>query len=90
MATDAEAAGKTVDSRAAGPNGAAVGGEWDLAAPDLILHEAGGRFTDELGRTLIYNKDDAAIRHGIIAAIDADLHQRLVDALAAVRSLLGA
>jgi 3'-phosphoadenosine 5'-phosphosulfate (PAPS) 3'-phosphatase len=70
-----------------GPNGAAVGGEWDLAAPDLILHEAGGRFTDEQGRTLIYNKDDAAIRHGIIAAIDAGLHQRLVDALAAERSL---
>jgi 3'-phosphoadenosine 5'-phosphosulfate (PAPS) 3'-phosphatase len=70
-----------------GPNGAAVGGEWDLAAPDLILHEAGGRYTDELGRTLMYNKDDAAIRHGIAAAINADLHARLVDALAAERSL---
>lgn len=70
-----------------GPNGAAVGGEWDLAAPDLILHEAGGRFTDELGRTLTYNKDDAAIRHGIAAAIDHDLHARLVQALAEERAI---
>ena len=53
-----------------GPNGAAVGGEWDLAAPDLILREAGGEFTDERGQTIIYNKDDASIRHGIIAVID--------------------
>jgi hypothetical protein len=68
-----------------GPNGAAVGGEWDLAAPDLILHEAGGVFTDELGRTIIYNKDDSAIRHGIIAAIDAELAERLRASLQAER-----
>ncbi len=70
-----------------GPNDATVGGEWDLAAPDLILHEAGGRFTDELGRMIIYNKDDASIRHGIAAAIDAQWHARLVDALAAKRAI---
>ncbi|MEZ4495204.1 MAG: hypothetical protein R2845_00135 [Thermomicrobiales bacterium] len=65
-----------------GPNGAAVGGEWDLAAPDLILHEAGGRFSDELGRTIVYNKDDSAIRHGVIAAIDPGMAERLVSTLA--------
>ena len=68
-----------------GPNGAAVGGEWDLAAPDLILHEAGGRFSDELGRTIVYNKDDSAIRHGVVAAIDPAMAGRLVSSLAAVR-----
>jgi hypothetical protein len=70
-----------------GSNGAAVGGEWDLAAPDLILHEAGGRFTDEGGRTLVYNKDDATIRHGIAAAIDPGLHSRIVEALAVERAI---
>jgi 3'-phosphoadenosine 5'-phosphosulfate (PAPS) 3'-phosphatase len=69
-----------------GPNGATVGGEWDLAAPDLILHEAGGRFTDELGRTITYNKDDASIRHGIIAVIDPAFTARLASALEDVRS----
>jgi len=68
-----------------GPNGAAVGGEWDLAAPDLILREAGGEFTDERGQTIIYNKDDASIRHGIIAVIDPAMTSLLADALAAER-----
>ncbi len=69
-----------------GPNGATVGGEWDLAAPDLILHEAGGRFTDELGRTITYNKDEVAISHGIIAVVDPAMTSLLADALAAVRA----
>jgi myo-inositol-1(or 4)-monophosphatase len=29
--------------------------DWDLAAADIILHEAGGRLTDARGATLIYN-----------------------------------
>jgi 3'-phosphoadenosine 5'-phosphosulfate (PAPS) 3'-phosphatase len=69
-----------------GPNGATVGGEWDLAAPDLILHEAGGRFTDELGRTITYNKDDASIRHGIIAVIDPTMTDTIATALDVVRA----
>jgi 3'-phosphoadenosine 5'-phosphosulfate (PAPS) 3'-phosphatase len=68
-----------------GPNGATVGGEWDLAAPDLILHEAGGRFTDELGRTITYNRDHAAISHGIIAAIDPAYNDLLASTLATLR-----
>ena len=29
--------------------------DWDLAAGDLIVHEAGGLATDHLGRTFRYN-----------------------------------
>jgi myo-inositol-1(or 4)-monophosphatase len=29
--------------------------DWDLAAADLIVHEAGGIATDHLGRTFVYN-----------------------------------
>ena len=30
--------------------------DWDLAAADIILHEAGGRLTDAGGAALIYNR----------------------------------
>ncbi len=30
--------------------------DWDLAAADIILHEAGGRLTDTHGAPLIYNR----------------------------------
>jgi myo-inositol-1(or 4)-monophosphatase len=30
--------------------------DWDLAAADVILHEAGGRLSDSRGATLIYNR----------------------------------
>lgn len=31
--------------------------DWDLAAADLILHEAGGRFTSHDGKVPIYNRE---------------------------------
>jgi myo-inositol-1(or 4)-monophosphatase len=40
--------------------------DWDLAAADLILTEAGGEVVDSEGRPLIYNK--AGTRHGRLAA----------------------
>jgi len=30
--------------------------DWDLAAADIILHEAGGLLTDARGAALIYNR----------------------------------
>lgn len=64
------------------PPGGAVGGEWDFAAPDLILREAGGLLTDEQGATLRYNRPDPLARHGVIVAADPAVHARLVAALA--------
>ncbi len=48
---------------------AARGGpsDWDLAAADLLVQEAGGRLTDLNGNGVTYNK--ASTRHpGLIAA----------------------
>jgi myo-inositol-1(or 4)-monophosphatase len=41
--------------------------DWDLAAADLIVHEAGGLLTDEAGQTLIYNRAPATQRASIAA-----------------------
>jgi 3'-phosphoadenosine 5'-phosphosulfate (PAPS) 3'-phosphatase len=43
-------------------------GEWDTAAPELILAEAGGSVTDCRGHALKYNKETPRQPHGILAA----------------------
>ncbi|MCO5092316.1 3'(2'),5'-bisphosphate nucleotidase CysQ [Bosea sp. (in: a-proteobacteria)] len=40
--------------------------DWDLAAADLVLSEAGGRLTDGEGRPVAYNRDVPV--HGLLAA----------------------
>lgn len=40
---------------------------WDACAPDAILHAAGGRFSDVLGRPFDYTQDNVANTHGIFA-----------------------
>jgi 3'-phosphoadenosine 5'-phosphosulfate (PAPS) 3'-phosphatase len=42
--------------------------EWDTAAPELILREAGGTMTDCTGSVLRYNKRDPRQPRGILAA----------------------
>jgi len=41
--------------------------DWDLAAADIILGEAGGRVTDLSGAALIYNRSEA-VQPGLVAA----------------------
>lgn len=53
--------------------------EWDVAAGDLLVREAGGRVTDAAGRGLGYNL--ARPRFGSIAAAAARLHPRLIERL---------
>ena len=55
--------------------------DWDLAAPDLLVHEAGGKMTDAEGRLPVYNL--ATHIHGALIAAGSELHPRLVTALAA-------
>nr|MBA2277044.1 hypothetical protein [Chloroflexia bacterium] len=57
--------------------------EWDLATPDLIVNEAGGRFTDLRGRPHRYNKPSARVSGGLLISADPDLHKRLLAALRA-------
>ena len=42
--------------------------DWDLAAPELILTEAGGRFTRFDGSTLQYNRGDVSQWGGLLAS----------------------
>ena len=55
--------------------------DWDLAASDLLVHEAGGRLTELDGRALRYNEETP--RHGALAAANETLLPVL---LAAVRA----
>jgi myo-inositol-1(or 4)-monophosphatase len=55
--------------------------DWDLAAADLLVHEAGGRMTDAAGRVPVYNL--ATHIHGALIAAGRELHPRLLAALGA-------
>jgi myo-inositol-1(or 4)-monophosphatase len=60
---------------------AANANDWDLAAADLLVHEAGGKMTDAQGRTPVYNL--ATHIHGTLIAAGTQLHPRLLSALSA-------
>jgi myo-inositol-1(or 4)-monophosphatase len=51
--------------------------DWDLAAADLLVHEAGGVLTTFDGQPLTYNRAEA--RHGALVAAGRARHGRLVD-----------
>ncbi|BAZ04199.1 inositol monophosphatase [Calothrix sp. NIES-3974] len=42
--------------------------DWDIAAPELILAEAGGKYTSYDGSTLVYNTDDINKWGGFVAS----------------------
>lgn len=41
--------------------------QWDTCAPEIILNEAGGRFTDLFGAPILYNTPDMQNHNGIVA-----------------------
>jgi myo-inositol-1(or 4)-monophosphatase len=53
--------------------------DWDIAAADLIVQEAGGLCTDADGRPFVYNGDSA--RHPSVLAATPALHGPLLDIL---------
>lgn len=53
--------------------------DWDLAAADLLVHEAGAVLTTFDGHKLIYNRSE--IRHGELIATGRELHAPLLAAL---------
>ena len=53
--------------------------DWDLAAADLMVHEAGGLFTDISGAMLSYHAPQA--EHGTLLAAGNSRHHALIDAL---------
>jgi myo-inositol-1(or 4)-monophosphatase len=50
--------------------------DWDLAAADLIVHEAGGEMTSLAGERLVYNQTD--VRHGLLVAAGRARHAHIV------------
>jgi myo-inositol-1(or 4)-monophosphatase len=51
--------------------------DWDLAAADLLVHEAGGALTSFAGDTVTYNRP--VPRHGTLVAAGRDRHATLVE-----------
>jgi myo-inositol-1(or 4)-monophosphatase len=51
--------------------------DWDLAAANLIVQEAGGRMTALSGDAIEYNRREVA--HGILVAAGQDRHARIVE-----------
>jgi myo-inositol-1(or 4)-monophosphatase len=51
--------------------------DWDLAAADLLVHEAGGALTTFDGQPLVYNRAD--VTHGALVAAGGARHGRLID-----------
>ena len=73
----ARVAAGTLDLAFASPNSH----DWDLAAADLLVHEAGGALTTFGGQNLIYNRADPL--HGALVAAGRSRHEAF---LALVRS----
>lgn len=63
-----------IDVALASPNG----NDWDLAAADLLVHEAGGRLTTLDGLPLAYNAP--VPRHGALISAGGLLHPLLIEA----------
>jgi 3'(2'), 5'-bisphosphate nucleotidase len=53
--------------------------DWDLAAPELILTEAGGKFTHQDGSLPLYNQGDVS-QWGCLMASNGEWHQQLLAA----------
>src|SRR5438046_4770560 len=54
--------------------------QWDTCAPEIILHEAGGRLTDLFGQPLRYNGVRIDNRNGIVATHGA-AHEMVIEQL---------
>jgi myo-inositol-1(or 4)-monophosphatase len=65
----------TIDAAIAGGNSH----DWDLAAADLLVHEAGGALTPFGGGLLTYNR--AVPRHGMLVAAGGERHAALIELL---------
>jgi len=63
-----------------GANICIVGGnshDWDLAAADLLVHEAGGLLTSLVGEPIIYNR--FGLVHRALIAAGRSRHSLLID-----------
>jgi 3'(2'), 5'-bisphosphate nucleotidase len=64
-------------------SGKSAAKDWDFAAPELILTEAGGKFTYINGNPVFYNQGDVK-RWGCIVATNGQCHEELCSKAAAI------
>ena len=55
--------------------------QWDSCAPQIILREAGGRFSDIFGTPITYNSPQVQHRNGLVAT-NGVAHDQVIEALA--------
>lgn len=58
--------------------------EWDVCASDIIVHEAGGKFSDINGELFSYNKKDPRNNNGYLAT-NGLIHDRVLEAIKQVK-----
>jgi myo-inositol-1(or 4)-monophosphatase len=75
----ARIADRTIDAGLISPDAR----DWDLAAAELILSEAGGRMTGSEGQPAIYNRETPV--HGMLVASNGSLAEPLLHALQRLR-----
>jgi myo-inositol-1(or 4)-monophosphatase len=51
--------------------------DWDLAAADLIVHEANGKLTALSGDAVCYNRRE--VTHGVLVAAGRDRHAEIIE-----------
>ncbi|MCO5217480.1 MAG: hypothetical protein M9909_01385 [Thermomicrobiales bacterium] len=61
--------------------GTSPGQEWDLCAPDLIINEAGGVYSDLYGRQHLYNKKNTHFSGGLLVSADPGIHAQVLKAM---------
>jgi hypothetical protein len=64
-----------------------MGWEWDFAAADIVIHEAGGVMTDLDGNLHRYNKPVARNFNGLVCSVDPKTQAAILDAVAAERAV---
>ena len=62
--------------------------QWDSCAPQVILSEAGGRFSDIFGAPITYNSPQVQHRNGLIAT-NGVAHDQVIEALAPLLAEFG-
>ncbi|MFA6353315.1 MAG: inositol monophosphatase family protein [Candidatus Paceibacterota bacterium] len=55
--------------------------KWDVAAPQLILEEAGGVVTDLDGNKIDYKKDTVNLERSYVASANKELHEQVIKEL---------
>ena len=63
-------------------SGKSAAKDWDFAAPELILTEAGGKFSYETGEPVLYNQGDVK-KWGCIVATNGNCHDELCQKISA-------